>query len=268
MLGFLEYSLATGDAWYRETAVDLFGKIGRWIADASMLGRPALEGSLRFGQLADIYVVCSMALELWHATGDTRYLEVLRGSIAGVRAHIDPERRILLENGSFEPEFRNYPEGRLACAGSMFEISWILFRALDLAPDPALEKTLLECVEGAMEFGWDREFGGFHYFQDIQGRPPLQLEANMKLWWVHAEALYALLCCYERTREQKWLRYLEQAADWTFTHFPDKQYGEWYGYLDRRGAPASLLKGAVYKGCFHIPRALLFSLQLLEKLDR
>ena len=34
--------------------------------------------------------------------------------------------------------------------------------------------------------------------------------------------------------------------------------------LDRRGEPTHLLKGNNYKGCFHVPRALLFSVQRIE----
>ena len=44
--------------------------------------------------------------------------------------------------------------------------------------------------------GWDKKYGGLLYFVDVDGKPPTRLEWDMKLWWPHAEALYALLLAY------------------------------------------------------------------------
>lgn len=266
MLGFLEYARATGDVWYRARAVELFWSVKAWIEDSRLLDRPVLPGAPSYSQLADVYVLCSMALELHRETGDIRYHEILKQCLTQVRGHIHAPSGLLLENASEDPGFPRFPEGRLVCAGSIFEITWILFRALDLHPDAALEQALLQAVEAAMEFSWDRDHGGLYYFQDLEGRSQLSLESNMKLWWVHAEALYGLLCCYARSREPKWLAALERVHEWTFARFPDREFGEWFGYLDRRGEPALPLKGGSYKGLFHIPRCLLFSVQTMERL--
>jgi mannose/cellobiose epimerase-like protein (N-acyl-D-glucosamine 2-epimerase family) len=45
--------------------------------------------------------------------------------------------------------------------------------------------------------------------------------------------------------------------NWTWSHFRDAEYGEWFGYLHRDGSPALSLKGGKWKGMFHIPRALI-----------
>ncbi len=259
MLGFLEYAKASGDDWFKQKAFELFRNVGYWIQDSTLMDRPRLAGSVGYSQLADIYVLCSMALELDEDNTIKRCLQK-------IPLHFDDGRGLLMENASSDPDFRRYPEGRMVCVGSIFEIVWILLRALDRHPDAALEQKLLGCVEGAMEFGWDKDHGGLYYFQDVEGRSQLALESNMKLWWVHTEALYCLLVCYGRTGEQRWLDYLARVAEWTLARFPDREHGEWFGYLDRRGDVALPLKGGSYKGCFHIPRALLFSLQTMEKL--
>lgn len=259
MLGFHEYWRATGEAWFRDRALALYRDVQRWIADPSLLGRPPAGCS----QLADIYILASMALELDD-------LEMLARCIRDVGSHFDSATRLLRENAGDEA-FRQTPEGRLVCAGSIFEISWFLFRALDRVPDRQAEALLLDAVGAALEFGWDREFGGFYYFQDIAGRPTLQLESGMKLWWVHVEAIYSLICCYARTRDQRWLDWLERVHAWTWARFPDPEtrggQGEWFGYLDRRGERTHTLKGNNYKGCFHIPRALLFAIQTIEQMN-
>jgi N-acylglucosamine 2-epimerase len=260
MLGFLEYAKASGDVWYRAKAEELFESVQRWIADPTLLDRPALAGGIGYSQLADVYVLCAMALEL-------NRTDVLRQCLERIRLHFVAGRPLLHESATLDPALRcEYPDGRLICVGSIFEISWYLLRALDRLPDPELEAKLLECVEGALEFGWDEKHGGLFYFQDLEGKPMLQLESEMKLWWVHAEALYALLCAYGRTRDEKWLRMLARVQEWTWARFPDAEHGEWYGYLNRDGSPSHSLKGNHYKGCFHIPRALLFSVQVIDSL--
>ena len=88
----------------------------------------------------------------------------------------------------------------------------------------------------------------------------------MKLWWPHAEALYALVLAYSLTGEARWLSWLEQVDAYTYARFADPGYGEWFGYLDRQGQPALTSKGGSYKGFYHVPRALLYSVQCIESL--
>jgi N-acylglucosamine 2-epimerase len=88
----------------------------------------------------------------------------------------------------------------------------------------------------------------------------------MKLWWPHSEALYALLLAHHVTGEAKYLDWFEKVHAWTFGHFPDPQYGEWFGYLHRDGSVSLPFKGGMFKGPFHISRALWLSLQLLDRM--
>ena len=55
-----------------------------------------------------------------------------------------------------------------------------------------------------------------------------------------------------------------QVHDWAYSHFPDPQCGEWYGYLHRDGRISVPLKGNMWKGFFHLPRMLWFCMRLLE----
>jgi len=266
MLGFLEYSKASGDASYRELALDLFWRIGQYIKEPSLLGRPTLPGAPRLSGLADIYVLCAMALDLLEDDPqNAQHLDVLRACLRQIKFHYHPGRQLFYENAPLDWESAQTPDVRLICPGSIFEINWLLSRALDSLPDEEAGKLLHSTLEGALESGWDTDFGGLYYFLDVEGHSPLQLEWAMKLWWVHVEALYALVNAYSRTHDPKWLEWLDRVQDWVWAHFPDKQFGEWFGYLDRQGQPALTLKGGNYKGCFHIPRALLFALQAIQR---
>lgn len=265
MIGLLEYSKATGDADCRREADQLFESIRTWIADPSLLGRPTMAGAPRVSQLADVMVVLSMALEL----GRT---DVMRTCIDAALRHVEPNREILIENVASaidgnRANLMDLPEGRLFCPGHAVEVCWFLLHALRKLPDPdvATEQRVLRLMENCLIYGWDEDHEGLHYFMDIQGRPTLQLESGMKLWWPHTEAIYALVLAYTRTRDERWLRWLERVHDYTYRTFPDPEHGEWFGYCDRSGKPTHMLKGNNYKGCFHVPRALLMSIQAIEE---
>ena len=59
----------------------------------------------------------------------------------------------------------------------------------------------------------------------------------------------------------------EKVHDYTFNHFPDREYGEWYGYLNRDGSPTWTAKATAWKCFFHLPRALLRCYRLLKPED-
>jgi len=243
MIGLLELSRATGDAAMQAEAESLFWKVKSWVENPGLLGRP--QAGKPASQLADIYVLAFMARELAEVSDDSRYREVMQNCLGAVLAH--RQKSVLLETAASLAT----PEGRLFCPGSSFEIAWILLR---LNPDPAMTQWLLDVIEATMGY-WQE---GFPYFVDIEGKPTLQLESSQRLWWVHVEALVALAHAYDLTREEKWLRWFDQVDAWTWEHFRDPEHGEWFGYLDKYGKPELTLKGNHYKGCFHIPRALLY----------
>ena len=253
-LGLIEAARAFGNDQYLQEGVALFWKLRRWVDHPEELGRPASSMS----QLADIMVIALLALELFETTGEARYADELAWCLKRVWLHLDEDRGILRENALVD---RDTPEGRFFCAGSAAEVGWFLLHVLERFPDARTEAMLLDAIDRSLHFGWDNEFGGLYYFQDVEDRPMLQLESNMKLWWPHTEAMYAAILAYTKTRDAKWLKWLQKLDQYTFATFPDPQGQEWFGYCDRRNTPTSTLKGNNYKGVFHVPRFLLFSMQ-------
>ena len=263
-LGLLEYAEATGDVNCRNEGVTLFHQICDWIGNPSLLGRPVYGPPM--SQLADIMVIALLAMEIVKFDNSRRYTHWFDWSLNAVKAHYDAGRHLLFENAMpHAAAFRQTPEGRLVCPGSILEVAWFLLHVEKLRPDPALRTMMLDVIEGALAFGWDREYGGLYYFMDVESKPLLQLEASMKLWWPHTEALYALVLAYAETQDEKWLPWLQTVDAYTFSHFPDAEHGEWFGYCDRAGNLTHTLKGNNYKGAFHVPRFLLFSLQAMQK---
>ncbi len=268
-LGLLEYARATGDQGYLDEAEELFWHIVAWIRDPELLGRPTLQGQAPLSNLANLLVVGMMAHDLVRQVADPRYVAVVRETLAGVARHYDAERQVFREHVALDGrDLTALPEGRLFNPGHAIETAWIVLHLLELAPSAEHRSMALTALAGSLERGWDDRYGGLFYFVDLAGRPPLQLEATMKLWWPHAEAIYACVLAATLTGEQRWHDWLARVDAYTYRHFVDPEYGEWFGYCDRQGELALTSKGGNYKGCFHVPRALLFSVQAIERANR
>ena len=86
----------------------------------------------------------------------------------------------------------------------------------------------------------------------------------MKFWWVHNEAILATLLAHLLTGDDRYEMMHRQVHDWAYSHFPDKDHGEWFGYLHRDGRVSVPLKGNLWKGPFHLPRMQMLAWQWLE----
>lgn len=266
--GFLEYSKAIGDSKLRSEGIDLFWKIEEWIQRPYLLDRPALRGQIATSKLADVMVIIMLLLELMTVDHDPRYASLLSEYMRAALKHREPSRNVFLEHvGSDGTFLLDSPDGRLLNPGHSIEMAWFLLLMLRRQPDPTLQQEVLGILESTLEFGWDKQYGGIYYFMDIEDRPTLQLESNMKLWWPHTEALYAVILAYTLTRDSRWLVWLERLDRYAFRHFSDPVKGEWFGYCDRQGTLSNLCKGNHYKGFFHVPRFLIMSIQEMEEFN-
>ena len=129
-------------------------------------------------------------------------------------------------------------------------------------------KKALDILDWSLELGWDRQQGGLLYFVDINGRPCEPLEWDMKLWWVHNEALIATLMAFGVTGDKAYWDWFEKVHEYSFTQFPDAEFGEWYGYLHRDGTVSRTQKGSMWKGPYHLPRCLMICGELLKMVEQ
>jgi len=88
---------------------------------------------------------------------------------------------------------------------------------------------------------------GLYSFLDHEGHTPIQVEWDMKYWWPHCEAIYACFLAAQITDDRYWDSWFERLYEYTYNHFPDREYGEWFGYLRRDGSVAVDLKGTISK---------------------
>jgi N-acylglucosamine 2-epimerase len=184
------------------------------------------------------------------------------------RYFVKPEKKVLLETVGMGGELLNSPEGRCILPGHAIETAWFMMEEGRKRRDRTLIKKAVEIFDWSLDWGWDKEYGGLLYYVDLEGRQPAQLEWDMKLWWPHNEAIYAALLAYHLTGEEKYSDWFEKILGWSLEHFPDKEYGEWIGYLHRDGSVALDFKGNHWKGPFHLPRQQLYCFLLLKEMLR
>ena len=262
-----EYYRATGDEKYRERAKEIYRMMINYYRTPGALPPKIDPKTRRYKSHAMPMILIANTQELRKIDSDPLYDEVVDDSLDQVLNQFwRKDERILLENVGLNGERLDSPEGRVVNAGHAIESSWFIIQEGRERQDDTIVKAGLEILETALEFGWDKEYGGILYFLDIEGKPPEQLEWDQKLWWPHAEALYASLLAYHVTGEAKYLNWFEKVHEWTFSHFPDPEYGEWFAYLRRDGSVLLPLKGGNWKGFFHTPRMLLLCSQLLEEM--
>jgi N-acylglucosamine 2-epimerase len=143
---------------------------------------------------------------------------------------------------------------------------WFIMDIAERRQDKPLMKLAVDRTIRTLSYGWDETYGGILYFMDVKNYPPQQLEWDQKLWWVHVETLIALLKGYQHTGDSRCLAWFNKVHEYTWAHFPDAEFGEWFGYLNRQGEVLLPLKGGKWKGCFHVPRGLFQCSKILAKL--
>lgn len=162
--------------------------------------------------------------------------------------------KALLESVSKDGGFVNTPQGRIVNPGHSMEAAWfIMAEGIVTKNQEAIDaaKTIIDITE---PLGIDKKHGGIIAFTDIDGKPPVQLEWDMKLWWPQCETMIAARLAYLVFGDKKYDKLYTKLKKYCEKYFCDKKDGEWYGYLHYDNTVSTTLKGNIFKGPFHIPR--------------
>ena len=179
----------------------------------------------------------------------------------------NPDLKVIFENINIDGSFDlDSCEGRFINPGHGLESMWFILNYAEKHGRKDLIERACDYIYALYEFGLDREHGGLYYFMDALNKPHIELQWDMKLWWVHNEALIAALYAWRLSGDVKFKQMFEDLDAWTWKHFTDPEYGEWFGYLNRRGEPTHMLKGGKWKTFFHLPRFLLTCVEQLKLL--
>lgn len=105
-----------------------------------------------------------------------------------------------------------------------------------------------------------------HQLQRLQESSSSGLFTGYEVWWPQTETIIASLYAYLATGDDEYIYKHQRISEWTYAHFPDTEFGEWYGYLHRDGTLAQPAKGNLFKGPFHIPRMMIKAYSLCQEI--
>ena len=266
-MAFGQLGLATGNKEYEEIARTTFLKILSKTANPKGKWNKAIPGTRDLKGFALPMILCNLTLEIEHLLDENYLLETMETCIHEVMdVFYREELGLVVENVELDGQLSDSFEGRLVNPGHSIEAMWFMMDLGVRLKKPELVEKATNIALKMVEYGWDKEYGGIFYFLDRKGYPPQQLEWDQKLWWVHVETLITMLKGYRLTGSLECLEWFEKIHEYTWTHFKDREYPEWFGYLNRQGEVLLNLKGGKWKGCFHVPRGLYQCWKVLEEM--
>ncbi len=251
-----EYYKATGDEQIREKCIEIFNKYQAYLKAGC--NPPKFEDT-RPGRgmgvpMIDI-VVCQQLRDSIDLPGATERIDECIKEIETY--FIKDDIKCVMETVALDGSIIDTFDGRMLNPGHAIEGAWFIMNEGKYRNDDRLIKLGAKMLDWMWERGWDEEHGGIIYFRDVYNKPCHEYWQDMKFWWNQNETEIATLLAYQLTGDEKYAEWHKMIHDWTWSHFPDKENGEWYGYLHRTGTVSTPLKGNLFKGPFHIPRMML-----------
>ena len=262
-----EYALATGDQHWAKRAIQVFEDTQRFLATPGFL--PAkFEADVKLQGHSIVMILINVGSCIRKVVNDPKLTQQIDESIEKLKKYfIHPEFKCLLETVGENGEFIDTNMTRTINPGHCIETSWFIMEEAKLRgwDKPMLDMALL-VFDWSWDWGWDKQYGGIINFRDCKNLPPQDYSQDMKFWWPQCETIIASLYAYLGTGDEKYLYRHKRISEWTYAHFPDAEYGEWYGYLHRDGTVAQPAKGNLYKGPFHIPRMMIKGYMLCQEI--
>ena len=262
-----EYALATGDQHWAKRAIQVFEDTQRFLATPGFL--PAkFEADVKLQGHSIVMILINVGSCIRKVVDDPKLTQQIEESIEKLKKYfIHPEFKCLLETVGENGEFIDTNMTRTINPGHCIETSWFIMEEAKLRGwDKPMLDMALQVFDWSWDWGWDKQYGGIINFRDCKNLPPQDYSQDMKFWWPQCETIVASLYAYLGTGDEKYLYRHERISEWTYAHFPDAEYGEWYGYLHRDGTVAQPAKGNLYKGPFHVPRMMIKGYMLCQEI--
>ena len=266
VIAFAAYAKASGDEEMANKARDIFGKCIAYATGELKLAPKFSDGRPSKG-IGVPMIMMNTAQQLRETIGDPRCDEWIEKWIKEIETYfVKDDINCVMEQVVPDGSIIDHIDGRTLNPGHALEGAWfILHEAKYRNNDKHLIELGCKILDYMWERGWDKEHGGILYFRDVYNKPVQEYWQDMKFWWPQNEAIIATLLAYTITGNEKYKDWHQQIHDYAYTHFHDKEFGEWFGYLHRDGTVAQPTKGNLFKGPFHLPRQEWYCWQLLEE---
>jgi N-acylglucosamine 2-epimerase len=269
-ISYAAFAKATGDARAAEDAVKAFETYLRLSFEPGAT-LPKYEPTRPMKGIGAHMIGIVTAQELRTNLGDIsvsgrKLGEWIDASIAEIeRDFLKSDHQALMEIVAPDGGILDHLDGRTLNPGHAIECAWFIMHEGRLRGDARLISLGAQILDWMWARGWDAEHGGLLYFTDLRGLPVQEYWHDMKFWWPHCEAIIATLLAWKLTGNPRYAAMHALVHDWSFAHFPDREHGEWFGWLHRDGSLSQRAKGNMFKGPFHLPRMLWFCARELNE---
>ncbi|HID21204.1 MAG TPA: N-acylglucosamine 2-epimerase [Planctomycetaceae bacterium] len=267
-IAYGELAQATGKDEYAEKAGRCFRRFTDHNLDPQGV-QPKFTGTRPMKAIGFPMITIVTAQELRDSIGLDAADEWIGRSIDEIRRDfVKDDLQAVMETVGPAGELYDHFDGRTLNPGHAIEASWFIMREGERCGDRNLIDLGCRMLDWMWQRGWDEPYGGMLYFVDLKGLPVQEYWHDMKFWWVHNETIIATLLAWSLTGDGKYADWHARIHEWSFRHFPDPDYGEWFGYLHRDGRLSTRLKGNLWKGPFHLPRMLLLAWRILKTMGK
>ena len=184
-------------------------------------------------------------INLWLATADTRYAEMLERLADTIVQHFpDDERSPFVQerfHEDWQPDTRWGWQQNRAVVGHNLKIAWNLMRVHHLRPNDAYRQRATRIAAAMLPVGHDGQRGGWY---DVVERLRGEGETahrfvwhDRKAWWQQEQAILAYLILAGSLGGQEYLRHAREASAFYNAWFLDHDAGGVYAYVLASGMP-------------------------------
>jgi N-acylglucosamine 2-epimerase len=269
VMAFAAFGEASGEEEWLDEARSLFARCMEYADGATSPGEPKwteVRGVKGIGVPMIFLQVAQVLVENGGCELAERKIDEF---IEEIREFVKDDIECVMEQIGLDGEIVDHIDARTLNPGHAIEGAWfILHEAKRRGGDRDLVDLGCRMLDYMWKRGWDDEHGGIIYFRDVYGKPVQEYWHDMKFWWPQCEAIIATLLAYELTGEVRYAEWHRMIHDYAHRVFPDREHGEWFGYLHRDGRISSTVKGNQFKGPFHLPRMQWYCGRLLEESEQ
>lgn len=281
-----EYTLATGDRrgiLYAEKVFDLlqkyctdtmYGGYREMFTRDWVLRGPGIEGGDR--KTLDVHMHLMEAFTtLYECTGkDVHRRKLLEIIDILIHRIIHPEYKTgipqFFSDWSIAPQIkfdivwgwdRYSEEGQKGnatdntCYGHNAEFAWLLLHALEILGSDAgpLKDVFRQIFDHTVDNGIDTEYGGVY----VEGPHSGGVYDREKEFWQQAEVLIGLLDAVIMFGDDKYWQAYKNVHRFVFDRMVNREAGEWYPLMTRRGEPIWTHMGHSWKINYHTVRSMI-----------
>lgn len=269
VMGYAEYYKATGLEESKRRAIELYDKMVYYYTTPGVFPPKVNPKTRKNRGHSIVMIMMNVSQCMREIDSHPKYDEMITSCLDTIlNVFVKPEEKALFETVGANGERLKSPDGRFINPGHSMETAWFMMKEAIHRKDRSVMERCTDILRWSLERGWDKEKGGIFYFVDVENKPVLSLEWDMKLFWVHCEAMIALAYSYWFTGERYYMEWLDKIKEYVWKHFPDDGHPEWFGHLHRDGTPISYIKGSDWKGPFHNVRAFMVLTNVFEALEK